>query len=534
MSLTSLRSSHTLINAALAGSLAALLVWFGPPGTDFPAHVFQLDVYLNQGFAFWTNYWYAGRYTFVGYSVLYYPLAALVGIRLLAVITVAVSAGAFTLITRQTWGEATVWATRFFAVVAAASVASAAFPYGLGLALALTAVVAIAHRRLVLFAVLATLTLAASPLAFLFLLVVLAAAGVTKTRHEVVKPAVIALCICALGVLVSRLFPDPGIYPFAPSELLAALLFCTVGAALSWRVEGARILRTLFVAYGAVCLLSYLIPSTLGENVVRLRFAAIPLTVLTLSLRRWRPLPVAVLAFGFALVWNLSPLVSSFTRGANDPSAAPAYWAPVIGFLHHSLTPAFRVEAVGTADHWEAVYFPQAGIPIVRGWFRQDDFPQNEVLYGNLTDATYLAWLRRLSVRYVVLTNAAPDYSAKHEIALLKSGRLGLPVVFRSANATVYSVPSPRPIVTGPGHPQVKALTGSTITLALSRPGQYKIEIRYSPYLFAPKSCVTEGSDGMTVLTAPSAGTVKVAFTVSAAGALAALTGSGTTCPDTS
>ena len=35
----------------------------------------------------------------------------------------------------------------------------------------------------------------------------------------------------------------------------------------------------------------------------------------------------------------------------------------------------------------------------------------------------------------------------------------------------------------------------------------------------------------MTVLTVPDAGTVKVGFTVSAAGALAALTGSDTTCP---
>ena len=85
MSLTNLKSSQTLTNAALAGSLAALIAWAGPPGTDFPAHVFQLHVYLQHGFALWTNYWYAGRYTFVGYSLIYYPLAALVGIRLLAV-----------------------------------------------------------------------------------------------------------------------------------------------------------------------------------------------------------------------------------------------------------------------------------------------------------------------------------------------------------------------------------------------------------------------------------------------------------------
>ena len=77
-------------------SSPALVVWGGPPGTDFAAHVFQLDVFVKHGFALWTNYWYAGRYTFVGYSLLYYPLAALAGIRLLAVISAAASAAAFT------------------------------------------------------------------------------------------------------------------------------------------------------------------------------------------------------------------------------------------------------------------------------------------------------------------------------------------------------------------------------------------------------------------------------------------------------
>ena len=73
-------------------------------------------------------------------------------------------------------------------------------------------------------------------------------------------------------------------------------------------------------------------------------------------------------------------------------------------------------------------------------------------------------------------------------------------------------------------------MTESTITLALPRPGRYQLGIRYTPYLAAPMACVSEASDGMTVLTSPSAGTVKVAFSVSASGALAALTGSRTTC----
>jgi hypothetical protein len=530
MSLTSLRSSQALMNAAFAGSLAALIAWFGPPGTDFAAHVFQLHVYLQHGFALWTNYWYAGRYTFVGYSVLYYPLAALFGIRLLAVLSVAASTAAFTLVIRQTWGESTVWATRFFALVAAASVVSAAFPYGLGLALALTALVALARHRLTWFGVLSVLTLAASPLAFLFLLLVLGAAAVSRSRRETAKPAAIAASICAVGLLVWRLFPDHGVYPFATSELLAALTFCGLGAGLTWRLEKARILHALFLSYAAACLLAYLIPSALGENVVRLRYAALPIAVLTLSLRRWRPLPICVLAFGLAVAWNVSPLLWSLSSSSNDPSAKAAYWKPVVGFLHHSLGPAYRVEVVGTANHWEAVYLPQAGIPIVRGWFRQDDFPQNEVLYDNLTRASYRQWLRELSVRYVVLTNSAPDYSAKAEIALLRSGDSGLPVVFRTADATVFGVPSPQPIVTGPGHPVVRAMTDNTITLTLSEPGSYHLGIRYTPYLVSPESCVTESKDGMMLLTVPHGGTMKLAFSVSTSGALAALTGSHTTC----
>lgn len=527
---TRLRSSPTFANATVAGALAALVVWVGPPGTDFPAHVFQLDVFVRHGFAFWTNYWYAGRYTFVGYSLLYYPLAALVGIKLLAVLSVVASTAAFTLVTRQAWGESTVWATRFFAVVAAASVLTASFPYGLGLAFALTALVAIARRHVAWFSVLAALTFAASPLAFLFLLLVLAAAGVSRTRREIAKPAAVAGSICVIGLVIWRLFPDRGRYPFATGELIAALAFCTLGAALTWRVERARILKVLYLAYGAACLLSYAIPSGLGENVVRLRYAAVPIGALTLSLRRWRPLPVAIVAFGLALAWNISPLAYSLLRSSTDPSSSAAYWQPVVGFLHNSLSPSYRVEAVGTADHWEALYMADAGIPIVRGWFRQDDFPQNAILYKKLDRSSYLTWLRRLSVRYIVLTDAPVDYSAKDEAELLRSGDAGLPIVFRSAHATVYSVPSPTAIVTGPGHPQVVALTGGSITLSLSRPGTYHVGISYSPYLSAPGTCISETQDGMTALRALQAGTVRLGFDVSASGAFAALTGSRTSC----
>jgi hypothetical protein len=241
---------------------------------------------------------------------------------------------------------------------------------------------------------------------------------------------------------------------------------------------------------------------------------------------------VAVIAFGLAFSWNLTPLVWSLVRSTSDPSANAAYWQPAIGFLHSSLEPGYRVEAVDTAGHWEAVYLTRAGIPIARGWFRQDDFPQNEVLYDTLGPRAYLAWLHRLGVRYVVLTNAPVDYSARGEARLLRSGRSGLEAVFHSATTTIFAVPGARPIVRGPGHPRVTRLTQTKIDLAVSRPGTYRVAVRYSPYFAARGACVTKTKDGMTRLDVARAGDVQLAFAVTAGRALAALAGSSSSCAE--
>ena len=520
------------VNAALAASLASVVAWVAPPGVDFAAHVYQLDLFVKHGFELWTNYWYAGRYTFVGYSLIYYPLAALAGIKLLAVLSAATATAAFTLIARDTWGEQTAWSTRLFAIVTAASVLTAAFPYGLGLAFSLVALLALSRGRLVWFAVCVGLTLAASPLAFLFLFVILCAIGVSRRERAITKPATVVAVACVSAALFWRLFPDPGRFPFPAGELIAALLFSIGGFVLTYRVERAHILRALFAIYAAVCVIAYVVPSDVGGNVARLRFAAIPIAVLTLSLRRWRPWPVAVIAVALACSWNLSPLVWGLVRSTSDPSTSAAYWQPAVNFLHGALSPGYRVEAVDTTGHWEAVYLPRAGIPIVRGWFRQGDFPQNEVLYDRLGPHSYLQWLHSLAVRYVVLTGAPDDYSARGEAALLRGGHSGLPVVYRSRNITVFAVPHPTQIVTGPPGARVVALHQTEIDLQLRTPGSYRVSVRYSPYFAAQGACITKTKDGMTQLNVAHAGRVRLAFAVTAGRALAALAGSDSTCPE--
>src|SRR4029079_715320 len=137
------------------------------------------------------------------------------------------------------------------------------------------------------------LTLATSPLAFLFLVVLLCAAAVSRGERIRTKPAAGRPVACAAALVTWRLFPNPVRFPFPSGELLAALTFCGIGLGVTWRVERARILRTLFAAYALLCLVAYVVPSDIGANVARLRFAAIPIAALTLSLRRWPPWPGA-------------------------------------------------------------------------------------------------------------------------------------------------------------------------------------------------------------------------------------------------
>ena len=519
---------EALAASGAAGTLSALLMWIGPPGSDFAAHLYQRTIFLEHGFALWNNFWYAGRYSLVTYSLLYYPLAGLLGIRLLAVATVAAAALAFAVVVLRQWGANARWSSRSFAIVWAGVVLSAAFPFALGAALALLAIWALQARRLLRFAVLALLTLAASPVAFLLLVLVLAGTviGRRTDRRIVVGAGLAIVSLSLLEICLWRIFQSDGSYPFSGTELAGALVFCAFGVVLSWRIERARALRFVFPVYALACIVAYVVPSAVGDNVIRVRYVAIPVAVLLLSLREWRPRLLAFVALGLAISWNVTPLADSFTKSSADPASNAAFWAPTIDFLHANLSPSYRVEAIDTIGHWDAFYLPGAGIPLARGWFRQDDFPQNAVLYGHLGPRAYLAWLRGLGVRYVVVPEAPPDYSARAEADLIDSGRLPLEIAFASPTAVVYEVPSPSPIVTGAGRARVLSLRESGMTLMLEQPGTYRIAIRYTPYWHTTSGCVSAGHDRMIRLRVKRPGPVKMTFDVDAGRALSEMTGS--------
>jgi hypothetical protein len=227
-------------------------------------------------------------------------------------------------------------------------------------------------------------------------------------------------------------------------------------------------------------------------------------------------------------VWNATPIVASFARVSSDPEANLTYWQPGIDYLSAHLSPSYRVEVVDTAEHWPAAYLPDAGIPIVRGWYRQSDFPQNELLYDpKLAVAPYEEWLKRMGVRYVLVSDAPADYSSRAEAALIRSGRTNLRLVYWTAHLLIYELPDAKPLIVGPAPATVLWMYPSRIVAVFNKPGVYRVKVRWSPYWRASSGCVSRTKDGLTRLLVRNPGLVELGFRLSVGRGLQTIAGLG-------
>lgn len=518
---------EALLCAGLAAAAALLLAWLAPPGGDLAAHLYQRRRFLSHGFTLWDDYWYAGRYSFAGYSVLYYPLAALLAIPALAVLEVVVAAGAFAVLLDREWEADAAWPSRAFAVVWAGVLVTGEFPFALGVALALLALLALGGGRRWSGAALTLLALAASPVALLLLGVVLAGVVVARRAPLRAVPAAAFAVAAVAELLLLRLFPAGGTLGFPGGEAAEAAAFCLGGIALTWHVDRAAVLRGVLGAYLVAVALSWGIPSGLGHDVARVRLLALPLALLVLALRRWRPWPVALAVVVLAGAWNVAPLVAGWTRSAADSSSRAPEWTAPVSYLHAHLRTGYRVEAVDTSQHWPAWYLAGEGIPLVRGWFRQDDHPIADLLYRRLGARAYVTWLHRLGVAYVVLPDAPRDSTSREEARLVRSGRAGLRRVL-TGPVSVYAVPRPTPIVSRGA--SLLELRQSQLLLRVTRAGTYRIAVRWAPYWHASSGCLARGRDDMLRLRTSVSGTVALGFRVDGSGLWRALTGATGSC----
>ena len=420
------RGAGLPLACAILGGVLTLLLWMLlVPGIDAPSHLFQTWLFRHGGFDLYNNYWYAGRYEFVNYSMLYYALAASVGQLGVLVPAAGLMTGCFALVCRREWGEAVRGPCITFAVTAPfIMMVGGTYPFMAGTAAALAALVLLQHRRTLAFSAAVLVTLAFSPLSFSLLCAVLAGVLLGQSRplqaalsHRAAFVAVVVAFL--VGVFVQRAFPTEGWYPYDPLDAAIVLVFSLAGLWVAGSHAQTRSMRALFAAYLALNLIAFLLKGPIGSNPSRLfAIAGAPLLWLTANLNPRRPRLVVFPLIALAVAVQVGPKVRDAYSAYRNSASGAAYWQPVHDFVHdHAAQIAgYRVDSVATWGHWEAYYVAKWRVPLARGWFRQEDFPQNGSLYSDdMTPAPFQTWLRSLGVRYVMLPDAPLDYSSARE-----------------------------------------------------------------------------------------------------------------------
>ena len=512
------------LTCAATAALVVLVVGLAaPPSGDAPSHLFQTWLFRDSGFELWNNYWYAGRYELVTYSAFYYPLAAQVGQLAVLVPAAALLCGAFALVSQREWGRkaargpslALALTTPFICMVAGV------YPFIVAAACATLALLALQRRQRALFALAVFATLGFSPLAFALLVALLGGIALGQRQplesmrhHRVAFAAVLGVFLA--GVFMQRAFPAGSWYPYDLTDAAIVLGFSLAGLYIAGTSSRAHSLRMLFAAYLALNLVAFLLESPIGSNANRLfAIAGAPLLWLAANVGRSRSRLVVFPMLAVALALQVGPWVRDAYSAWNSPASKASYWQPAIEFLRDHPSPDHRVEAVATWGHWDAYYLARQRVPLARGWYRQADFPQNELLYDDeLTPGRYTSWLRSLGVRYVLLPDTALDYSSKAEEQLLRSGRSGLVEVGRAAHWRFYELPDATPIVTGPlgVSAELIEMDNERVWLRTEGPGRFLVRVRYSPYWRATfgDACVALGRYGMTAVTVTDSGPVRL------------------------
>jgi hypothetical protein len=453
------RRHEWALSAGLAGVAATLLVLIGPAGGDVPAHLYR-TLLVRENVYLWDNLWFAGQYPLVSYSLLYYPVAAVTGNLALVIGSVIASAVLFERICSREWGEAAVWPSRAFAVLAAGPLFTGTYSYAAGFATLLATLAALQSGRTSIAVGCGAMTLGFSPLAFVFLVLVLAAVAVS--RRSIGRKAAafgVGLTVAAgVELAALRLFPTGGRYPFRGIELATVLVVAGIGLLIASRAPRGGVLAALFGFWVLASIVLFLVPEPVGENVTRLRSVVFPLMLLTVMIARFRPRVLALLGLTVALAYN-----------------------------------------------WEAYWVPSAGFALARGWYRQLDLAENRVLYRDpLSPRGYRLWLRRMAVRYVLLPNIRlGKKGASREALLLQSGEVPrLELVFRTPDWRIYELTDAKPMLSGPGAASIKAFKHDRIAGRVAKPGTYRLAVRYMPYWEVKRGavCVAKALNGMTLV----------------------------------
>lgn len=508
----------------LAAAIGIAYLIIDPPSADLAAQTYRSHLFEQHGFLVWDNAWYGGHHM-PGYSLLFPPLAALIGPRVVGVLAAVGAAWLFERIAAEHFGErgarvGSIW----FAAATGVNLLTGRLTFALGVAVALACVLAATHRKPGWAALAAAATTFASPVAGLFLGLGAGAWFLGGGRREdATRPVMLrrrdAFLVGAAAVVpaatLSVAFPEGGVEPFVSSSFWPSLL--GLGLIVVFLPREERVLRYGILLYALATVASFVLDTPMGGNVTRLG-GVIAGPILACLL--WQRSPRLLIALAIPLLyWQWTAPVRDWVRGSGDPSVHASYYTGVLGYLDRDPDAAartFRVEIPFTANHWESRWVG-ARLPLARGWERQLDIKVNDVFYeGTLTAARYRDWLRATGVRYVALPDVDLDGSAQDEARLIRGGLPFLKPVWRDAHWRVFRVRGAGTLVTS-GAATLTRMGTQSLTLRARRPGPVVLRVRWTPYwqVAGGAGCVRRAPGDWTQVDAKRAGPVdvRIAFT---------------------
>jgi hypothetical protein len=318
-------------------------------------------------------------------------------------------------------------------------------------------------------------------------------------------PAVVVRFAIGLG------FSEPGSYLNETSQLMVFLGFALVGLALAGvnAVHPRRPFIVLFLVYGGLCIGAFITPgSPIGNNSGRFFMVfGLPLLLLLRHTRLRRPFRYGELAIIPIVLFSLlqfATATSHFLNAVERPQTTRRYFAPALETARELYDPNYRFHVVALRRHWEAFYFPEAGYPITRGWYRQADAIHNSLFYTPYDASGYAEWLRSMGVKYIFSPVQGPlDPWSRREARLLESSRAfafvaqtGAWRIYRLLDAEPILVPDPSWPVAAGGAPREGTISffgHERIMFSVTRPGTYWLKVTSSPYW------VLEGGPGRVV-----------------------------------
>ena len=475
----------------VALTAATLALWLlGVPGGDDPAHLYKVALLRGGESALWDNLWYAGSYGAVTYGILFYWLARWVPIGVLVVLGAGLLPLLFHLYLRRRWGIAGRGPAWVLAGVLVVYLAMGQSPFLVALCLVMGGLVVLGSGRPVAAALLWSAAVFTNPLAIVaggvFVLADLAAHR--DARRPLLTFALALLPAVGARVVLGMLFWAPQLEFRGMTTLARLLAFAALGVLLA-RASSApsrRALQWVFAAYAAVVLVTFLVAALpVGSNVSRF-FAVfgVPLLVAVAwptRLPRWAPAALVVAALAIQLQFPLWQLREAERSWATQPS----FYAPALTLAARFYDPDHRFHVVVPEGHWEAFYFPVAGFPITRGWFRQDDAAAQRCAVRPGLDLPGVRAVAAPDGRALRLRTARPRRRrvaarghAARDVGVVRA-RLPRPVLVRLPAA-------PEQAHRGAALPRATAavlwLDHTVLRFRVSRAGEYRVRLTDSPY----------------------------------------------------